>query len=175
MSATGAHVRGVAGALRWRVDPARSELALAGATMGAPWVDGLLRGLRGSLVLDLEQPTGSGFELAGAACGLYVGDPFLNSRLRLADVLGEGEVRLSGTLACGVLPGEYEATVSHNLEGLRSPLQMAVELWQWEVRPAGRTGGADPTARISVSARQLEGLERLELHLEAVLEADEAG
>ena len=173
MSATGSHVRGVTGALRWEVDPARSELALAGSAMGAPWVSCLLRGLAGSLLLDAEDPAGSSFELAAAGAGLYVGDPFLNSRLRLADVLGGASVRLSGMLTDGLLAGEYEATVWHNLVGLPAPLQMAVELSLWEVRAASGSSPAGSSVRVSVSARQLEGLERLELHVEAVLGAGE--
>ena len=167
MSAAAARVRATAGALRWRLDPARSELSLAGTVMGAPWLDGLLRGLAGTMVLDPEEPPGSSFELAGAGAGLYVAEPFLNSSLRLADLLGE-EVRLAGMLvAGGALAGEYEARVRHNLAGLRSPLRMAVELSRWQALGAGDARGG---VRVSLSARQLDGLERLSLHLEAVLD-----
>lgn len=167
-------MRAVTGALRWRLDPARSELGFAGSVMGAPWVDGLLRGLGGSLVLDLDEPAGSSFELAGTGAGLYVGDPFLNSRLRLADLLGGEQLRLSGTLADGVLAGEYEATVWHNLTGVPTPLRMAVELWRWHVLSPARASRAEEAGiRLSVTARQLEGFERVGLHLEAVLDEDD--
>jgi hypothetical protein len=173
MSAAGTRLRPATGASRWRVDPARSELALTGSVMGAPWLDVLLRGLTGSLLLDAEEPSGSSFELTVSGAGLYVGDPFLNSRLRLEDTVADEHVWLSGVLADGVLPGEHEATVWHNLAGMPSPARMAVELSRWDVRSCTRAAPLELAAtRVSVAARQLEGRERLALHLEAVLDQD---
>ena len=163
----------VSGALRWRVDPARSELTLSGSVLGARWADALLRGLAGSLLLDLLEPAGSSFELCGDAVELYVGDPFLNSRLRLGDILGEERIWLSGALASGPLAGEYEACVRHNLAGLPSPLPMALELWRWDALATVGSGEDSPPApRVSFTARQLDGFERLELHVEAVLDEE---
>jgi hypothetical protein len=159
----------VSGALRWRVDPARSELALSGSVMGVRWADGLLRGLAGSLLLDLLDPAGSSFDLCGEPTGLYVGDPFLNTRLRLGDILADDGIWLSGALAGGPLAGEYEASVRHNLAGIPSPLPMAVELWRWDALASVGSSDDSPAApRVSFTARQLDGFERLELHVEAV-------
>jgi hypothetical protein len=50
---------------------------------------------------------------------------------------------------------------------------MAVELARWEVMGVGGERGEERRAvRVSLSARQLAGLERLALHLEALLEED---
>lgn len=158
MTATREGLRPAVGGLRWTVDPKRSEVELLGRHMGAPWVNALVRGLSGELMLDCADPVGGTFALSAQAGAVYVGDPYLNTQLRTADVIGDAErIELSGRIVAGLRHGGHAAEVAHALAWLPSPLAMVVEISQWESVPCGEPPrGWQPTARVSICARQLD-------------------
>jgi hypothetical protein len=180
MSATLARLDPVRGTLRWRVDPLASEISVHGVHLGAPWVNGVLRGLAGELILDPADPCGSSFDVTVARERAYVGDPFLNTQLRLADLLrGGGAVRLTGTVTPDAAGAGYAADVYHTLASLPCPLAMAVVLRRFAPL-CGGSETATAAARVSLTALPLPSadaprraiaarasLEPVRLHLEA--------
>jgi hypothetical protein len=169
MIAARARAGPVTGGLRWRVDPRRSEATVAGSHLGAPWVNGLIRGIAGELILDPVDPRGSSFAVRAPRERVYVGDPRLNTQLRLGDLLGERPlINFDGVLDEG--PGGYSVDLCHTLPGLGSPLPMAVELLSASTLALPALEGEPAWGwRVSLTARPLGGLERLTLHLEADL------
>ncbi len=159
MSTMSAGPRTLTQMARWQVDPARSEIRLLGYYGEMPWVNGVLKGVSGELLLDFETPAGSTFELLIDAAGLYVGDPFLNTKLRAADLLGGdgSERRLSGRISAPLGAGEHEAEVQHTLARVACPLLMAVKLSRWQA-VGDPAQGSSPPSRLNLSARQLSEL-----------------
>jgi hypothetical protein len=171
MVATRAWAGPVTQSLRWRVDPARSEASVHGEHMGTPWVDALMRGLAGELLLDPSDPCGCSFAVSASRAQLYVGEPRLNTQLRLEELVPRGgAVQINGVLSAGVPPGGYHAEVHHTLAGLPSPLTMAAELRSSSTLSLPMRGPEPVWSwRVSMTAHPLDGLERLHLHIEAEL------
>ena len=79
----------------WTFSPSRTEAGFSACRMGVTWVDGRFKDVHGKLYLDPERPLASTCFGEIDVTKLYAGEPRLNTRLRVADVLGDGDRKIT--------------------------------------------------------------------------------
>jgi polyisoprenoid-binding protein YceI len=79
----------------WTFSPSRTEAGFSACRMGVTWVDGRFKDVHGKLYLDPERPLASTCFGEIDVTKLYAGEPRLNTRLRVADVLGDVDRKIT--------------------------------------------------------------------------------
>jgi polyisoprenoid-binding protein YceI len=120
----------------WTFDPNRTEAGFRAHRMGAPWVNGRFTDVHGKFYFDLEEPLSSSCVGEIDVANLYAGEPYLNTKLRAADFLGETgprSITFAARLAGRTGETGFKADVLLTIRGeTRHVMMNLAYLGQWE-------------------------------------------